>query len=139
MAAVQYQHYRTTPLFMAGITIYLTHGAAPTELVVRISSTDPTVHAIFITFACAYLGIERSAIRFWLLLSPAHDEVACMKRWCKITRLSPAQFYKNQVVPSQSTKKALHFGVGNTIIGSTLHKHTLQKWVELAKKDLTSR
>ena len=80
--------------------------------------------------------MPKSAIRFWLHLYPDLDEVACMKYWSKKIHISPGQFHKNQVIVGKSQKKTLHFGVGNTIIASTLLKKKLLRWIELANKEL---
>lgn len=91
---------------------------------------------LFATFAEEYLGIPREKIKFWLLLYPDHDPHACSKHWSKVLKLPIGQFYKYQVIQGKSTKRTLHFGVGNTIIGSTVLKVKLNKWIELALKEL---
>ena len=58
-----------------------------------------------------------------------------MKYWSKKTGISVAQFYKSQVIEGRSKKRTLHFGVGNTIIGSTLLKKKLDLWISLALKE----
>jgi hypothetical protein len=82
------------------------------------------------------LGVPKASIRFWLLLYPDLDEVTCMKHWCKKTGLNAGQFYKNQVINGRSTKRTLHFGVGNTIVSNILLKKKLQRWSELLNKDI---
>ncbi len=59
-----------------------------------------------------------------------------MKRWKIATTLPYSQFYKNQFINTEKTKKTLHYGVGNTIIGNTVLKHKLTKWIELSLKEL---
>lgn len=135
-AVVEYQNYHTNPLFIAGIMVYASQGDVHNEKVIRLSNSRTDQHRIFIRFLTTYLGVEKAKIRIWLLLYPDHDEIACMKHWCKKTGISVAQFYKNQVITSRSHKPTLHFGVGNTIIGSTLLKKKLMRWIELATKEL---
>jgi transcriptional regulator with XRE-family HTH domain len=139
LAETEYKHYRTSPLFIAGLMLYVSAGDLDTSRLIRLSTNRPELHRIFIKFATTYLGVEKNTIRFWLLLYPDLDEVACMKHWCKKTGLSVSQFYKNQVIQGRSQKRTLHFGVGNTIIGSTLLKRKLAKWMELASKELTTK
>jgi transcriptional regulator with XRE-family HTH domain len=138
-AETEYKNYRTSPLFTAGLMLYTNAGDNQNNRMIRLSSSRTDLHSIFIRFLTTYLGMEKGAIRFWLLLYPDLDEVACMKHWCKKTGLSAGQFYKNQVIDGRSTKRTLHFGVGNTIIGSTLLKKKLMKWIELSTKELTAK
>jgi transcriptional regulator with XRE-family HTH domain len=139
LAEIEYKNYRTSPLFIAGVMLYISSGDTQNSRLIRMTSSQTELHRIFIRFITTYVGVEKQSIRFWLLLYPDLDEVTCMKHWCKKTGLSAGQFYKNQVIEGRSAKRTLHFGVGNTIIGSTLLKKKLMKWVELASKDLTSK
>jgi transcriptional regulator with XRE-family HTH domain len=136
LAETEYNHYRTSPLFVAGLTLYQTLGDRSQNGIIRISNSRPLLHKVFIQFAITYLGVTKSTIRIWLLLYPDLDEVTCMKQWCKKTGLSPAHFHKNQVIQGRGQGKTLHFGVGNTIIGSTLLKKKLERWMELLAKEL---
>lgn len=136
LAETEYRHYRAAPLFMAGLMLYFSHGDDKIARTIRFSGSRPELHRVFINFAMEFLGVPRKQIRLWLLLYPAHKEIACMQHWSKKTGVGIGQFHKNQVVKSRSNKPALHFGVGNTIIGSTLLKQKLMKWIELAEKDL---
>ena len=83
-----------------------------------------------------YLGVEKSQIKFWLLLYPGLSEKECVAAWSKTLKLKPDNFYKNQVIQGRSKKRTLQFGVGNTIIGSTVLKVKLNRWIELMMKDL---
>ncbi|MES2967005.1 MAG: helix-turn-helix domain-containing protein [Patescibacteria group bacterium] len=136
LAEIEYKNYRTSPLFMAGLMLYVSEGDTQNDRLIRLTNSRTDLHRIFIRFLTTYLGVEKPAIRFWLLLYPDLDEVTCMKLWCKKTGISPGQFYKNQVIQGRSSKRTLHFGVGNTIIGSTLLKKKLMRWIELATKEL---
>lgn len=135
-AKLEYKHYRQHPLFIAGLTLYLTAGDLADQRTIRLSGSVIDLHRLFIRFLVEYLAVEKQSIRFWLLLYPDLDEVTCMKHWCQRTSLSPAQFYKNQYVNSRSHKPTLHFGVGNTIISKTLQKQKLLQWLKLLKLDL---
>ncbi len=136
MAQTEYQNYRQSPLFVAGLMLYISEGDNTHSRLIRLTDSRPVLHKIFIKFLLTYLGVEKSAIKFWLLLYPDLDEVVCMKHWSKKTGISVAQFYKNQVIQGRSLKRTLHFGVGNTIIGSTLLKKKLSRWIELFLKEL---
>jgi transcriptional regulator with XRE-family HTH domain len=136
LAEIEYKNYRTSPLFIAGLMLYVSEGDNQNDRLIRMANSRTDLHRIFIRFLVTYLGVEKRSIRFWLLLYPDLDEIVCMKHWCKKTGLSAGQFYKNQVIQGRSIKRTLHFGVGNTIIGSTLLKRKLMKWIELATKEL---
>ncbi len=136
LAETEYKHYQSNPLFVAGLMLYANVGDKKHSNLIRITNNEPALHNIFIKFAIDYLGVEKPNLHFWLLLYPEHDEVKCMKHWSRKINVTVGQFYKNQVVTSRSNKQPLHFGVGNTIIGSTLLKKKLLFWVELFLKDL---
>jgi len=135
-AEVSFKHYRKDPLFIAGLMLYIGEGDNKDRAKIRIANSRASVHRIYIDFMVAYFGIERSKIRFWVLLYPDLSEGACMKYWSKALKLPYSQFYKNQVIQGKSKKRTLQFGVGNTIIVSTVLKHKLNRWIELAEKDL---
>lgn len=136
-AETEYKHYKKDPLFMAGLMLYVGSGDTKDERLIRLSSAQMDIHRIFIKFAVEYLGVEKQKIHVWLLLYPDLNEEVCMKRWKKATTLPLSQFYKNQIVPGKANKQTLHYGVGNTIIGSTVLKHKLTRWVQLATKELS--
>lgn len=138
LAEIEYKNYSTSPLFIAGLMLYVSEGDNTHARLIRLANSRPDIHRIFIDFITVYLGVDKKKIRFWILLYPDLDEVTCMKFWSKKTGVSVSQFYKNQVIQGRSKKRTLHFGVGNTIIGSTLLKKKLNKWIELALKELKS-
>ncbi len=135
-ARTEYRHYKASPLFVAGLMLYLNASNHNQAGPIRVSSLQPSVHRIFQKFALQFLGADRAQIKFWILLYPDQSESVCAREWARQLRLQPAQWYKNQVVTRKSSKQTLHFGVGNTIIGSTLLKRKLELWVELATKEL---
>jgi predicted transcriptional regulator len=135
-AETEYKHYKKDALFMAGLMIYVGEGDNKDKRLIRIANARMDLHLIFVKFIVAYLGVEKSKIRFWLLLYPDLDEVMCMKRWSKYLSLPVSQFYKNQIIEGRSKKRTLHNGVGNIIIGNTVLKIKLNRWIELATKEL---
>jgi transcriptional regulator with XRE-family HTH domain len=135
-AETEYKHYKKDALFIAGLMICVGEGDTKDKRLIRMANARMDLHLIFMKFLIAYLGIEKSKIRFWLLLYPDLNEVVCMKRWSKYLGLPVSQFYKNQVIEGRSKKSTLHNGVGNIIIGSTVLKVKLNRWIELATKEL---
>lgn len=136
LAEIEYKNYRTSPLFIAGLMLYVSAGDTQNDRLIRLTSSKTDLHRIFTRFLTTYLGVEKRSIRIWLLLYPDLDEVTCMKHWCKKTGLNVGQFYKNQVIAGRSIKRTLHFGVGNTIVSNILLKKKLQRWSELLTKDI---
>lgn len=136
LAEIEYKNYRTSPLFMAGLMLYKSSGDNQNDRLIRLTTSKTELHSIFTRFLTTYLGVEKGSIRFWLLLYPDLDEVACMKIWCKKTGLNAGQFYKNQVIVGRSTKHTLHFGVGNTVVGNMLLKKKLNSWIKLLSTEI---
>jgi len=136
-AETEFKHYKKDPLFLAGLMLYAGIGDVSDDRLIRLTSSRPNVHKAFISFAIEYLGVEKKKIKFWLLLYPSHSEEQCMKKWHKATTLPYSQFYKNQVIRAKAKKQTLHHGVGNTIIGSTVLKCKLNRWLELVTKELS--
>ncbi len=136
LADVEFRNYIKDPRFMAGLMAYAASGDLTSERVIRLSSSKILIHKAFVGFAEAFLGVERSKVRFWLLLYSSHVEEVCMKKWHKGLGLPYSQFYQNHIVRNDSKKPPLHDGVGNTIIGSTVLKRKLKRWLELLKKEI---
>lgn len=137
MAETEFKHYKQIPLFIAGLMLYAGEGDNGNSRLVRIANSRMDIHRIFIKFAIDFLGVDRTDIRFWLLLYPDLSESVCKKAWSKAMKLPEGQFYKTQVIQGKSQKRTLHNGVGNTIIGNAVLKRKLMRWIELASKELS--
>ena len=135
-AATEFKHYKSNPLFIAGVMIYASLGDISDTRVIRLTTARLEAQRAFISFAIEYLGVPKHKIKLWLLLYSDHDEETCMRKWHKATLLPYAQFHKNQVIKGNPKHKTLHHGVGNTIIGSIVLKRKLMKWIELIQKEL---
>jgi transcriptional regulator with XRE-family HTH domain len=135
-AETEFKHYKKNALFIAGVMVYTSLGDTTDKSVIRLTTARLEAQKTFISFAVEYLGVPKNKIKLWLLLYPSHNEEACMRKWHKITGVPYAQFHKNQVIKGNSTHKTLHHGVGNTIIGSTVLKRKLVRWIELMQKEL---
>ena len=135
-AVTEFKHYKQNPLFIAGLMLYVGTGDVKSPNLIRVTDSRPEIHALLIKFITEYLGVSREKIRFWVLLYPDLNPEACSRLWSKKIRIPMSQFHKYQVIEGKSTKRILRFGVGNTIIGSTVLKKKLLKWIELALKEL---
>jgi transcriptional regulator with XRE-family HTH domain len=131
-AAIEFRHYRKDPAFIGALLMYRAVGDLnhPTQL--RVSSNDAELHRIFIKFACTYLGVQKEDIRCWLLLYENQSATVEVRWWSKKLKLPVARFGKSQVHSGHTD--VLHNATGNTIIGSTVMKHKLKRWLELALK-----
>lgn len=134
-ASTEFKHYKSSPLFMAGLMLYAAHGDLRDDAKIRFSTTDIAAHQIFLRFAREYLGVEQGDVRCWLQLYPTQQESVCLKTWHTKLRLPYQQFHRTQFVQTTS-KKPLHYGVGNTIISRTVLQRKLMHWVQLAQKEL---
>ena len=135
-AVTEYKHYKINPLFTAGLMLYVGEGDNSKNHLIRIASARMEVHRIFIAFAIEFLGVPREKVRFWVLLYPDLDPEKCTRAWSKSLRIPMSQFHKYQVIEGRSKKRTLHYGVGNTIIGGTVLKKKLMRWLELVEKEL---
>lgn len=135
-AETEYKHYKNSPLFIAGLMLYLSDGDTKDTSRIRLTTQHKDAHRIFGTFLKDFLGVEAEQVSFWLLLYTGMEEAKEMKWWSRHIRLSVSHFGKTQFVSQQSKKKILHHGTGNTIIVSTVLKHKLNRWIELATKEL---
>ena len=136
-ADTEFKHYKKNPLFIAGVMIYASLGDMSDVRVIRLTTARLEAQKTFISFAIEYLGVPKNKIKLWLLLYSDHNEETCMRKWHKATSLPYAQFHKNQVIKGNPKHKTLHHGVGNTIIGNTVLKRKLTRWIELLQKELT--
>jgi transcriptional regulator with XRE-family HTH domain len=135
-AQTEYKHYKNNPLFIAGLMLYLADGDQTDPSRIRISSTNAELHRIFISFVKSFLGVQPCDINFWLALYPDMKEGPMMKWWSSRIKLSISQFGKTQYLAQKNGSKTLHHGAGNTIIGSTVLKKKLMRWIELMSKEL---
>lgn len=134
-AVTEFKHYKTDPLFVAGLMLYVGHGDMTDTGPIRLSVTNIAIHAIFVRFIREYLGVELAKLRVQLVLYPTHTESVCMQKWSKALKLPYTQFHRTQIIPNQQANP-LHFGVGNTIIGDTGLKRKLVTWINLMQSDL---
>ncbi len=133
-AETEFKHYKTNSLFIAGLSVYMVAGDAKDSSPIRLSSNNPSAHAIFIKFATEYLGVDKNQINFWLILSGKTKLETAMRYWSRQIGVSVARFGKTQFVNPKS--KSLRKGTGNTIIGSTVLKRKLMRWIDLVEKGL---
>lgn len=135
-AETEYRHYKNAPLFIAGLMTYICHGDCSITSRIRVTSSKFLAHRAFIQFAEAYLGVSKHELHFWLLLYADYNENKQIRLWSKQIGVSVAQFHKTQILQQKTKIQALQHGTGNTIIGNTVLKRKLLRWIELFSKDM---
>lgn len=135
-AETEYKHYKSAPLFVAGLMLYAGDGDMRDSSRIRLTTQNQDAHSIFLRFLSEYLGVESKQVLFWLLLYSGMNEKREMKWWSKQIHLPVSNFGKTQFVAQKVQKQTLHHGTGNTIIGSTVLKCKLNRWIELMTEEL---
>lgn len=133
-AEIEFKHYKHSPLFIAGLSLYVASGDLHDPVRIRLTTTNPDEHRIFIKFLMEFCGLEKKQIKFWLFLSSRTKEKKQEREWSKHIRLPITQFGKTQYLANKTS--SLHRGSGNTIVDSVLIKKRLSIWVTLLMKDL---
>jgi predicted transcriptional regulator len=138
-ADTEYRHYKKDSAFIAGLMAYVCLGDTTNTGRIRLSSTHMIAHISFIQFSEAYLGIHKDQLHFWLLLYSDQNEKKLSSFWSKSLKLSRDRFNKSQVIAQTSSSRGLQHGTGNTIIGNTVLKKKLLRWIELYSQELHKR
>ena len=134
-ALTAFKHYKHNPLFMTALAFYRASGDLADSSRIRLSSNDVAQHRVFVKFLQEFLGVEKEQIQFWLLLYEKQPEEKIVKWWARRIPLSVSRFGKTQYLGT--TKEGLHYGTGNTIIGSTILKKKILTWIDLALKEVS--
>ena len=136
-AETEFKHYKRDPLFVAAVVAYISAGDMSHTSQIRLTTRKSELHRFFISFLCEYLGVDKKDVSFWVLVTGNIAPEKILKWWSHQIGLSVAQFGKTQFLHSET--KPLHYGTGNTIIGSTVLKRKLIRWSELLQKELRNK
>ena len=134
-ASEQYKTYKQDPLFWAGLMVYAGEGEKRSKHLVRITNTEFYLHKIFIAFLAKYLSVTREKVRLCLILYPDLNESLCKEMWSNLLNIPRTQFHKTQVITGKEKVKRLQYGIGMSIISSTVLKKKLMKWLSLAQDE----
>jgi predicted transcriptional regulator len=137
-AETEYRHYKHSPLFIAGLSLYMADGDIKDLSRIRVSSTNTDLHRIFIHFLQDFIGVEECDITFIATIYTGMDEAKQMKWWSKGIKLSVSHFGKTQFLktsPKHPTSPQNH-GSGSTILDNTLQKKKLLHWIHLLQQEL---
>ncbi|MEK7228201.1 MAG: hypothetical protein AAB681_02505 [Patescibacteria group bacterium] len=134
-AARDYKEYRKESLFWAGLMIYAGEGDKRSKHLVRVTNTEFYLHKIFIDFSIKYLDITREKLRCSIIIYPDLNESLCREMWSNILQIPRKQFHKTQVIQGKEKVKRLQYGIGMSIISSTVLKKKLLVWLSLAQDE----
>lgn len=124
--------FKNDPLFMAGLMIYAGEGDKRSDHNSRVSNSEFYIHKIFIRFAEKYLDIKREKVKISLILYPDLNVSDCIDKWSLELNIPRINFYKTQIIKGKEKTKKLQYGIGTSIISSTVViKKKIRKWLEL--------
>lgn len=124
--------FKKDPLFMAGLMIYAGEGDKRSQNNSRISNSEFYIHKIFIEFSEKYLDIKRENVKIGLILYPDLNIETCIDKWALELNILRSNFYKTQIIKGKEKTKKLQYGVGTSIISSTVVvKKKILRWLEL--------
>ncbi len=124
------------PLFMAGLMIYAGEGDKRNKNNSRVSNSEFYIHKIFIMFTEKYLDIARDNIKVSLILYPDLDAGVCLDKWSSELNIAKSNFYKTQFIKGREKTKKLQYGIGISIIATTVVvKKKILKWLELISSE----
>jgi hypothetical protein len=128
--------FKKEPLFTAGLMIYAGEGDKRNQNNSRISNSEFYIHKIFINFALKYLKINKENIKISLILYPDLGVEECISKWSNELDIPRLNFYKTQIIQGKEKTKKLQYGVGISIISSTVVvKKKILKWLEICEKE----
>jgi len=135
-ASKEFLLFRNESLFIAGLMIYAGEGDKRNQNNSRITNSEFYLHKIFINFAIKYLKIKRENIKISLILYPDLDVEGCVAKWSNELDIPKSNFYKTQIIQGKEKTKKLQYGVGISIISSTVVvKKKILKWLEVCEKE----
>lgn len=134
-AIAEYVIFKKEPLFWAGLMAYAGEGDKRTRHLVRITNSEFYIHKIFLLFATTYLKVSLSNIRECLIIYPDHNETLCKEMWSNILGIPRSQFHKTQVIQGKEKVRRLQYGIGMSIISSTVLKKKMLAWLSLAQDE----
>ncbi len=132
-ASIEFNLFKSEPLFMAGLMIYAGEGDKVNKNLIRISNCEFFIHKYFISFVEKYLNFKRENIKCALVIYPDHNIADCMEKWSFELKISLSNFHKTQIIKGKEKIKRLQYGTGMIIISNTFLKKKLMKWIELSK------
>jgi len=128
--------FKKDPLFMAGLMIYAGEGDKRNRNNSRVSNSEFYIHKIFIMFTEKYLGITKGNIKISLILYPDLDAMVCLDKWSSELDIKKSNFYKTQFINGREKTKKLQYGIGISIISTTVVvKKKILKWLELVSSE----
>jgi hypothetical protein len=127
----EYDVYKNSPLFVAGLTAYWGEGDKVSKYWCRLSNVDPGMIRLYIAFLTKVCNIAPARITASLLLYPDLDEEVCIAYWIESTGLPRHRFRKTMVVKGRHKTKKLTYGVCYVVVSSRYLKEKMLVWLRL--------
>jgi len=123
-------------MFAAGLMLYVGEGDHLSRGAIRFTNIDFDLHKVFLNFSNDFLKVNNNSIKFNILLYPDLDINKCVDKWSSELKIPMQNMYKPQVIRGKLKTKKLQYGVGISIISSTVVvKKKILKWLELSKTE----
>jgi hypothetical protein len=138
-AVIEFNAFKTDPLFMAGIMLYWGEGnKIQKDPHVKFTNSDPAMIRLFCLFLKRATTIPEEKIKIWLLLYPDLVDSVQKNFWSKTIGIPTTQFNKSVYITGKHPTKRLSYGVCNVTVSSRQLKERLLKWIDLAQEHLRS-
>lgn len=137
-AEKEFKVLRKNPLFVSAISLYWGEGDKTSKYNCRLTNTDPKMILIFQRFLTEICGIDEKKIKYWLLLYPDLDEVACKSYWIENAKISSNSFTKSIFIKGKHKTKKVSYGVGTVVYSGRYLKEKLLVWNRLLSEDLAT-
>jgi len=86
-AETEFKHFKASPLFLAGLSVYLADGDLTHPTQIRLPNQRPSVHKIFMRFMKEFMGTPRAQVYSKPHLTIVNDVIAKKKLLLWIDRL----------------------------------------------------
>lgn len=134
-AAGEFERLRHDPLFIAGVSLYLSGGDRKSGDRLRFSTGDMEMGKLYLEFLRRSLGVPQDRVRASLMVYPGQDEQSNRRFWG--FALGPGvKFTKSSVVPGRFDARKLSYGICSFTVSSAYLKVKMLEWVKLLPKRL---
>jgi len=127
------------PLFIAGIMLYWGEGDKRNRNQVRLTNTDPSMIALFVTFLLHACKIPEQRISAHLLIYPDNDAGTCKTYWSTTSKIELSKFTKCTLIQGRHKTNRLPYGICMVTVSSTYLKEKMTAWMELLPQELMSK
>lgn len=98
-AKVLFSKYHNKPLFHVGIALYWAEGGKRTNTW-QFMNSDEAMQRVMISWLTSFVGINKDDLRFRLYIHKVYQSENCEHWWAESLNVSPEQFLKTIIKPS---------------------------------------